>query len=321
MILHSYRACGLRTDKGCGRRTGVTLIEVLMALFIMALGILALLSLFPLAALQMAQSIKDDRTGTLAVNADITFRVFWRKAWQGPNGSLNATTTEPGFTALDNGVATTYTGPSNAVLIDPIGQYASGGSASVAGAITRSNWQAVASSPSPAACVRFCSIMDDMTFNSSSGWADTSNGSIDRGGRYSVAWFIQRPNNSVRGSVNLSVLVYQNRPVTVNPSGEYAVTGSVVPSSVPGVGPTAVNLNLGGLNPNLKKGGWILDVTNTTQPAFYRVVNYNYQTGAVELQLPLQSIASGTATFIIFDNLVEVFNRGTISVNSPPAQQ
>ena len=42
-------------------RTGLTLIEVLVSIFIMAIGLLALLTLFPLGALTMAQAIKDDR--------------------------------------------------------------------------------------------------------------------------------------------------------------------------------------------------------------------------------------------------------------------
>jgi hypothetical protein len=43
-------------------RTGATLTEVLVAIFVMAIGLLALLTLFPLGALSMAQAIRDDRT-------------------------------------------------------------------------------------------------------------------------------------------------------------------------------------------------------------------------------------------------------------------
>src|SRR5947207_2182363 len=51
------------------RRSGVTLVEVLVAIFVMGVGMIALLTLFPLGALQMAQAIKDDRTGHAAGNA------------------------------------------------------------------------------------------------------------------------------------------------------------------------------------------------------------------------------------------------------------
>jgi len=50
-------------------RSGATLTEVLVAIFVMAIGLLALLTLFPLGALSMAQAIKDGRTAQAAKNA------------------------------------------------------------------------------------------------------------------------------------------------------------------------------------------------------------------------------------------------------------
>ena len=43
------------------RRPGITLLEVLIAIFVMGIGMLALLTLFPLGALSMAQALRDDR--------------------------------------------------------------------------------------------------------------------------------------------------------------------------------------------------------------------------------------------------------------------
>lgn len=57
------------TDAGPLGQSGITLIEVLVAIFVMGIGLLALLTLFPLGALEMAQAIKDDRTGVVAANA------------------------------------------------------------------------------------------------------------------------------------------------------------------------------------------------------------------------------------------------------------
>jgi prepilin-type N-terminal cleavage/methylation domain-containing protein len=51
------------------RRAGVTLIEVLVAIFIMGIGLLALLVLFPLGAIEMSQAIQDDRTAAFADRA------------------------------------------------------------------------------------------------------------------------------------------------------------------------------------------------------------------------------------------------------------
>jgi len=46
-----------------------TLIEVLVAIFVMGIGLLALLTLFPLGVLNMAEEIKDDRTAAIAADA------------------------------------------------------------------------------------------------------------------------------------------------------------------------------------------------------------------------------------------------------------
>jgi hypothetical protein len=59
-------------------RRGVSLTEVLVALFIMALGMIALLTLFPLGAMQIGQALKDDRTAQMADQADGYLRMYWR---------------------------------------------------------------------------------------------------------------------------------------------------------------------------------------------------------------------------------------------------
>ena len=48
---------------------GSTLIEVLVAILVMGVGLLALLTLFPLGALDMAEAIPDDRTAAIAADA------------------------------------------------------------------------------------------------------------------------------------------------------------------------------------------------------------------------------------------------------------
>lgn len=50
-------------------QAGTTLVEVLVAIFITAVGLLAMLTLFPLGALDMAQAIQDDRTAAVADEA------------------------------------------------------------------------------------------------------------------------------------------------------------------------------------------------------------------------------------------------------------
>src|SRR5262249_28244754 len=61
------------------RRRAVTLVEVLIAIFLMGIGLMAILSLFPLGAAQMAQALKDQRAAEAATNAAALGRVLWRQ--------------------------------------------------------------------------------------------------------------------------------------------------------------------------------------------------------------------------------------------------
>jgi hypothetical protein len=60
------------------RRPGLTLTEALVAMFVAAIGLIALMTLFPLGALQMAQAIKDERCQQTALQADGLMRAYWR---------------------------------------------------------------------------------------------------------------------------------------------------------------------------------------------------------------------------------------------------
>jgi hypothetical protein len=101
-------------------RSGVTLIEALMAIGIMTIGLIALLTFFPLAAFQMANAFKDDRTGTLAGNGENLGAVIWRNIWLDSDGVLRpevrlrnteatgAIEQEPSLMALDDPTAVPY---------------------------------------------------------------------------------------------------------------------------------------------------------------------------------------------------------------------
>jgi prepilin-type N-terminal cleavage/methylation domain-containing protein len=93
-------------------RPGVTLLEVLVAIFIMAIGLLALLTLFPLGAMRMAQALKDDRAAQTAVSADGFLRAHWR-------GSVIAPLTDNTPTGLDPLGLTTHPDPIVWALDDP----------------------------------------------------------------------------------------------------------------------------------------------------------------------------------------------------------
>jgi hypothetical protein len=68
--MEQSHARGMWTERSVrAGEEGATLVEVLAAIFIMGVGLLALLTLFPLGALDMAQAIEDERTGAVAVEA------------------------------------------------------------------------------------------------------------------------------------------------------------------------------------------------------------------------------------------------------------
>ena len=56
------------------RRNAVTLTEVLIAIFVLSIGLMALLSLFPLGAAQMAQALKDQRTAEASLSPESIWR-------------------------------------------------------------------------------------------------------------------------------------------------------------------------------------------------------------------------------------------------------
>src|SRR6266851_1248327 len=57
------------------RRRGATLTEVLIAIFVLALGLMGVLSLF---VLRMGQSTKDDRCALANHNATTLVRIYWK---------------------------------------------------------------------------------------------------------------------------------------------------------------------------------------------------------------------------------------------------
>jgi hypothetical protein len=140
------------------RRAAATLIEVLVAIFVMGIGLIALLTLFPIGIISMAQAIQDERAYQCSVNAtayanalglrydpwviqdlDPTQNPFFPfggtppyptgnllgkdpstlvDAYSNPN-PFSATGTAPFLPQADS------TGPSYPLFIDPIGYYTS----------------------------------------------------------------------------------------------------------------------------------------------------------------------------------------------------
>ena len=117
------------------RRPGLSLTEVLVAIFVMGIGCVAVLTLFPLGALNMAQAFRDDRTTQAASQAGGYLR--WYVEEQRTQGQLGSeifikAMTSPdevskSFTIPGEGAGFIPAGsgmPSYPVVVDPFGVWA-----------------------------------------------------------------------------------------------------------------------------------------------------------------------------------------------------
>jgi hypothetical protein len=295
-------------------RNAATLVEVLVAIFVMAIGLLALLTLFPLGALRMAQAIKDDRTAHAAANANAIAEA--RAIRQTPT---TANFTDPGgvpnLTTLTN-----YAGASYPVYVDPFGRLqGSTHVANVSNGILRINSTFTLTA---ALAYRWFTLLDDLNFDAN-GVPALSGTQIQRTNRYSWAYLLRRPRYSEAAVVDLTVVVYSGRNYSAV-LGETAYTGvrfdpnSKVVQVTPAVGQG---------QPAVRKGSWVLDATmvNGTQPDphgfFYRVsdVTESVVAGRTVYDFELQTYprlgtisgpTTGYGVLVVPENVVEVFEKG-----------
>src|SRR5262249_37061662 len=104
------------------KRPAATLVEVLVALFVTSVGLLAILALFPLGALNMYQAIKDSRCSLASANAGALAKAAGLRT--DANVTAAMTVTLPGPPPTQTKVA---------VYVDPLGKL-SVGSSSIANA-------------------------------------------------------------------------------------------------------------------------------------------------------------------------------------------
>jgi prepilin-type N-terminal cleavage/methylation domain-containing protein len=298
-------------------RKGTTLVEVLVAIFIMAIGALAILAMFPLSVASMARAIQDDRTAHSAANA--------RAIGEALNIRFdNIVTPYFNLNSINGNVFAVPLKDSQSfpVYVDPVGYYTYSATTRSFVATTNiprcslsciDNVPALvqAKGPGPTllyqtqSALRWCSLLDDITF-APNGMPDLSSGTVDREISYSWAWMIRRPRYGVAGNVDVSVVVYSQRSFNTSfPAGakETAYQSTLVPDTGNPT-PNQYLLNkvtltwTAGLSPQprVEEGSWLLDATPGPQvkvganmlyqpgnSAFYRVVNVSdpYTVGAL----------------------------------------
>jgi hypothetical protein len=299
------------------RRAGLSLMEALVALFIMAIGMISLLTLFPLGAIQMGRALRDDRCSQCAWQADGNVRTWWQLEVVDKQGFE----TGPYFVPLDNGATT---GPSKVVAIDPIGVVSNPAATTlVGGTIQRKNTASF--TPSIKTASRACLLIDDIFFNDTGTPDPTGGAAITRQRRYSWMALIQRPVNSQKYVANLKILVFDSRPI----GSITATTGEQLIGVVAGGAPTQtqVTLNSDPSSNNfiLTKGGWLCDIGNGDRMDFYRIqsITPSGATAVIELDQPIKQYGAATAVtqFLAFRGLAEVFDRPILApggIQTPP---
>jgi hypothetical protein len=275
------------------RRRGITLTEVLVAVFVVSLGMIALMTLFPLGAFSMAQAIQDDRAAQSAANGAATLRMIWR-------GSLNNGTND---TVLQTKFTT-----SSVVYLDPIGSLSSPAAPTpvASGTIPRATLTDSANNtPTYQQVNRWFTLLDDMAFNTD-GSASQSGGAVFRQGLYSWAYMLRNPAGTLATGaplprvIDYSVVVYKGRA--------FGSTGTALNENrfpaVGGIGTTTITITG---TPNLKRGGWVLDEGSGF---FYRADSLvPGNPTVITTESPLRTTVTSV---VVLDNVVEVFDRSTL---------
>jgi hypothetical protein len=309
-------------------RPGITLVEVLVSLFIMGIGMIALLTLFPLGALNVAQALRDDRSAQAAANASACANAMGVRHLGA--GQFVAQITG-GFDP---------NGPSSPVYIDPY--YVNIGAGLLGGRIHRVRPAAYITAPFAYSTDYWFSLRDDLNFEPD-GTATVSvtgaNPSVQRAGRYTWAYMLRRPRLGDESVVDMSTVVYADRS-TQTVAGENFFAANRLSN-------TALTFNYTRASkPKLRNGSWILDVTQDAYPNytvtptgtyqvvrgyFYRVVdateNAANNTFTLELQTPLRAppdpappppgvlgvrfVPTAAYRIVVMENVIDVFERGT----------
>jgi uncharacterized protein (TIGR02598 family) len=240
-------------------RRGLSLTEVLIAIFIMAIGMISLLALFPIGMIRMAQAIRTNRVATSAANAQSLLELHAVRDWQSQVGlsqnltgdwiaqairkeaalydntgnNLFATSglhtcpvyVDPLGSALW-GHLDTPTPPYNAYTAgDPIGRKQAGstGPANNIG-IPRAYSTYAPAGANRSVLYRWYTLEDEITF----GYSGLAvNAPLERERRISWAYLWRRPVWAEEGIVDVSLVLYSGRMIAGlgNSGGTQNVTG------------------------------------------------------------------------------------------------
>lgn len=285
------------------RRSGVTLIEVLVAIFVMSIGLLCVLTLFVLGAQRMAVAFKDSNATQAAINARALV-------------SIKNLRNDPAVVAAFQGPDTD---PSTAVFVDPVGKVVAGATFNNLPAGSPLSIQRVSPSYAPdnsGPYLPYFAIFDDITFQRGNGSPKFYGPNLEREILYTWAYLVQRQRKSDAASTIVSTCVFQRRPKAGHLEATFDASMNTNDNTI-----TLTKATLDSLSP----GAWVLDATpqvggRNQIASFYRVtgVRDNGFIGSdssvvLDLQSSLQGYPTGTTAgkLVVMDGLVEVFELGT----------
>jgi prepilin-type N-terminal cleavage/methylation domain-containing protein len=293
-------------------RHGLTLLEVLITIFVMAIGLLSVLTLFPLAARKIVRSIDSDRVNLMAANASGCEKVL---------GIRQAIQSQMDM-ELSSGASPLIA--SNIYHFDPIGFFGS------ANFITNLTWgnkfriidSSALSPPRSINAVKewMCS-QDEITFEP---WG-LPEANFRKGNRYSVSFLYRRNTLADKNSLETLMLVYSGRSIEFgNTTEKQLVVNGVDPTDPSTLVVDDPIQGPGGPDRFFGRNSWIMDVSDETiggitRPRwkkFYQVQNVDGLPGGslrVTLDKPWESPVvpfSSSQKMVWVDYLFDWFDRG-----------
>jgi hypothetical protein len=308
------------------RRPAATLVEVLVSIFIMGIGLLAILALFPLGAIRMAEAIQADRSAQLAQGASALAQALDLRN--------DPKVTAPSLTPGGGLAAAVAGGPGYPVYIDGIGATNVSGAANLlwVGNNGTPGIRRVAPTivTTTATAVKWFAQIDDIRFDPTGVPINTGTAAapaLDRETNLSYALMYRRPLKDAPGVTEIAVVVYSRRPISAA-ANEPEYAGKNVVTFTPANNTITITLAANQPAPPVRAGGWVLDASVQTAPSptansyFYRVVSVEKNVGAaagtfdyvIEVGTPLRNWPNtGTITprVILMDNVIEVFEKST----------
>jgi prepilin-type N-terminal cleavage/methylation domain-containing protein len=280
------------------RRSGMTLVEVLVAIFVMGIGLIALLTLFPIGMLRIAQAIRDERCAESAHNA----RAVSIMQTIANDASVLATTAPDGYNtlnAVNNNVflnpypkinpitgspflpkADLY-GESYPILVDPIGFnnsvsiFPAAGQHWVGGVPGYLRRRPVAFATIPLNIYKSFTLWDDINFDGTTTpgtplLAAGPGTAVLRESRFNWGYVYRRPQTGDPSIVDCSIVVFDKRSLALNANLSLAET----------VYPNMAYFNTNNntiiidytsntvIPPSVRPGDWIMDATliNNAKP-------------------------------------------------------